>query len=142
MESDVNNKSVTTKVLIVLLVLLGLGGIGGGIPMLLDPSGASMGLPAGLLDQLPINNFILPGLFLIVVMGLIPFVIAFGLWKQERWAWLGTLAQGGMLILWICFQLILWGKPIAIQYIYLIWGIALLVLGWLPQTRREFENAE
>ena len=140
MKSKSKVLSISTKALIVLLLLLGLGGIGGGIPMLLDPSGASMGLPPGLLDSLPINNFILPGLFLIVVMGFIPFVFAYGLWKHERWAWLGTLGQGVLLVLWICFQFILWGEPIAIQYIYLGWGIVLLVLGWLPGTRREFEK--
>ena len=110
----------------------------GGIPMLIDPSGASIGLPGELLDDVPIDTFILPGLFLIVVMGIAPFVISFGMWKRKRWAWRGTLAQGIVLVLWICFQIILWGEPIAIQYIYLVWGILLLVLGWLPGTRKAF----
>lgn len=140
MKTKSNSKPVSVKTLIVLLLLLGLGGFVGGILMLLDPSGASIGLPGGLLDNVPIDTFILPGLFLILVMGIAPFVISFGMWKRKRWAWLGTLVQGVVLVLWICFQFILWGEPIAIQYIYLIWGIVLLVFGWLPQTRREFEK--
>ena len=142
MKSKTESSLAVIETLIALLVLLGLGGIGGGIPMLLDPSGTLMRLPKGLLNRLPINNFILPGLFLIVVMGLIPFVLAYGMWRRRRWAWLGTLVQGAVLVLWICFQIILWGTPIAIQYIYLIWGIVLLVLGLLPQTRRFFLASE
>jgi hypothetical protein len=132
----------TVATLIVLLILLGLGGFVGGIPMLIDPSGASIGLPGNLLDNVPIDSFILPGLFLIVAMGIIPFIIAYGLWKHERWAWLGTLAQGVVLILWICFQFFLWGEPVAIQYIYLIWGIVILLLGLLPQTRQNLAESD
>jgi hypothetical protein len=108
--------------------------------MLLDPSGSALGLPPGLLDHLPIDSFFLPGLFLIAVMGCIPFVLAFGLWKRARWAWMGTLVQGVVLVLWICFQILLWGAPVTIQIIYLIWGLVLLLLAWLPGTRKEFEK--
>ena len=85
--------------------------------MLFDPSGASMGLPTDLLDGLPISNFVLPGLFLIIVMGIIPLILAYVLRKRTRWAWLGTLVQGIVLLLWIGFQWILWGddEPDLIQ---------------------------
>jgi len=61
-------------------------GLGGGIAMFLDPSGALMELPADLLATLPISNFILPGLFLMIVMGIFPFVVAWGLWRRTPWA--------------------------------------------------------
>jgi len=61
--------------LIILLLLLGIGGLGGGIVMLLEPSGALLNLTPDFLDPLPISNFILPGLFLTIVMGFFPFII-------------------------------------------------------------------
>ena len=104
--------------------------------MFIDPSGTGMGLPSGLLDGLPINNFILPGLFLVVVMGIAPLVIAWGLWKQLGWSSKAAIAQSVILIMWICIQIILWGNPVALQIIYLIWGVLMLVLCFLPGVRK------
>jgi hypothetical protein len=140
MNTKSNSRPVTVVILIVLLVLLGLGGLVGGIPMLIDPSGVSIGLPGDLLENVPISTFVLPGLFLIVVMGIVPFIISFGLWKRERRAWLGAMTQGIVLVLWICVQIALWGTPIALQYIYLIWGVVIFVLSLLPQTKRVFDD--
>ncbi|MBN1666469.1 MAG: hypothetical protein JW862_05255 [Anaerolineales bacterium] len=122
-------------VLIALLILLGLGGLGGGIAMFFDPSGTAMGLPADLLDELPISNFILPGVFLVVIMGLVPFLWAWGLWQRAAWGWYGTLAQSILLIAWILFQLLLWGDPIVIQWMYLLWGLAMLGLCFAPAVK-------
>ncbi len=136
MTNETERRPITIILLIILLVFLGLGGFVGGIPMQVDPTGSSMGLPAGLLENLPIDNFVLPGLFLIVVMGIIPIVIAVGVWRRSDWAWVATLAIGGVLVLWILFQFILWGEPIAIQYFYLMLGLVIFAMGWLPSTRR------
>lgn len=120
------------NLLIILLILLALGGLGGGIVMFIDPSGEFMGLPADLLDGFPISSFILPGMFLVFVMGLAPFVVAWGLWKQRSWAWGAAVAQSIALVLWISFQILLWGTPIALQVVYLIWGFVMLGLCFAP----------
>ena len=104
--------------------------------MLIDPSGQAMGLPPELLDGLPISNFILPGLFLIVVMGISPMVITYSLWKCLPWAWMASLALGIILVLWICLQIYLWGDPVIIQYIYLVWGTLLVGFSLLSQVRK------
>ena len=135
MTMEAERRPITIILLIILLVFLGIGGFVGGIPMQMDPSGASMGLPAELLEGLPINNFILPGLFLIVVMGIIPIVIAVGVWRRSKWAWGATLAMGAVLVLWILFQIVLWGFPISIQIFYLMLGLVILAMGLLPSTR-------
>ena len=129
------DRSVSLMLLIVLLILLGLGGLGGGIAMFMDPSGESMGLPPNLLDGLPFSSFMLPGIFLVCVMGIAPFPVAWGLWSRRPWAWMATLAQSVVLILWICFQIILWGSPDVIQTIYLIWGIVMSGLCFLPSVK-------
>jgi hypothetical protein len=126
--------------LIILLLLLGIGGLGGGMMMLLEPSGALLKLSPDFLYPLPIPNFILPGLFLTIVMGIFPFIISWGLYKRKPWAWITALLQGITLILWICFQIILWGKPMAIQIIYLIWGIAIVSLCFAPLVRDHLQN--
>jgi hypothetical protein len=60
--------------LIFFLLLLALGGFYGGIAMLTDPTGTSLQV-ADVLPLLPVPDYILPGIFLFVVMGLIPLVL-------------------------------------------------------------------
>lgn len=129
------NPTMWRYVLLVLLVLLGLGGIGGGAAMLADPSGAGMGLSLEMLAGLPISNFALPGLFLIGVMGLAPLVIAYGLWKRLPWAWAAAVIQGSVLVLWIGLQILLWGTPMGIQILYLVWGIVIVALCFAPGVK-------
>lgn len=126
--------------LMISLVLLGLGGLGGGAAMLADPSGAEMGLSVTMLEALPISDFVLPGLFLIGVMGVAPLVIAFGLWRRMPWTWAAALTQGIVLILWIGLQIALWGAPIAIQVLYLAWGVLIVGLCLAPGVRVELRK--
>ena len=121
--------------LIVLLILLGLGGIGGGVVLLIDPSGEMMGLPPALLENAPVSNYILPGLVLVGVMGIAPMMTAWGLWKRTPWAWSGAVIQSIVLIFWILFQIYLWRNPIALQVIYLLWGVVMLGLCFTPGVK-------
>ena len=61
--------------LIFFLLFLALGGLYGGITLLVDPSGNLLGLD-DVLPLVPVSDFILPGIFLLVVMGLAPFYSA------------------------------------------------------------------
>lgn len=70
-ESEPNNP-LRSSGLMFLQGFLGLGGIGGGIALLVDPTGQVLELPPDSLDGLAIDSFLLPGLFLILVMGMLP----------------------------------------------------------------------
>ena len=108
--------------------------------MFLDPTGQAMGLPPELLDGLPISNFILPGIFLLVVMGLFPLVIAYGLWSYRGWAWRAAVVLSVVLLLWIGLKSALWGAPAAIQTVYLLWGGVMLALCLIPAVRNSFKE--
>lgn len=118
-------------VLLVLLVLLGLNGLIGGAMLLADPSGAAMALSLEMLEGLPISDFILPGLFLVVVMGLAPLGIAYACWKRFAWARHAALTQGVVLVFWIGLQIALWGTPVGIQVISLLWGLLLIAVAYV-----------
>jgi len=91
--------------LIFCLLFLALGGFSGGIPMLADPANGGYLQFADLLPHLPVSNFILPGLFLLGFMGLVPIVLSYTLiarpdwppvdklfrWSNTYWAWTATL---------------------------------------------------
>ena len=133
-----SSKPWSIHILLALLILLGLGGIGGGITLLADPSGGLMGLPPGLLDGLFLTDYTIPGFFLIVVMGLLPYAVYYLVRIGHRLGRAAVFTMGGILICWILFQIVLWGYPITIQTVYLIWGLALIGLTALPHTREYF----
>ena len=69
------------------LLFLALGGLYGGIAMLLDPSGGALQM-AEVLPLLPVPNYVLPGLFLLFVMGLVPLLLIYGLLARPAWPWI------------------------------------------------------
>jgi hypothetical protein len=125
----------TVWALIGCLLFLSISGLAGGIGMIMDPSGGSLSLPDDLLAGLPIDTFILPGLYLVVVYGLLAPIIAYGLWKRAAWAWAAAVVLGIILLGWILGQFILWGSPHIIQAIYFVLSLAMLILSWVPATR-------
>ena len=131
------NRSFTFLFLLLCLFILGLGGLYGGAALLLDPAGGLLGVSAELLENLPLSNFILPGLFLLIVMGLTPLALIILLWKRVIWAWPTAVALSLVLILWVTTQLLLWGSPVPIQLTYLGLGFLLLVLNLTPAVRQD-----
>ena len=127
-------------IFLALLILLGLSGLAGGTVMVADPSGAEMGLSVSMLAGLPIANFVLPGLFLMIVMGAAPLVVAFGVWRRLPWAWAAALTQDILLVVWIGLQIALWGAPMPVQWLYLSWGAAILALCLIPAVRAELQK--
>jgi hypothetical protein len=135
--------------LLFLLLLLGAGGLYGGIAMLIDPTGGLLQLTE-VLPLLPVADYVLPGLFLLIVMGLAPIVLAYGLaarpnwswaqilsgWSRHHWAWAGTLGLGLTLAIWLVIQGLLIGFNSAIQYITAADGLLIILLVLTPAVRK------
>ncbi len=134
MNPQPNSLRVTNTLLVILLGFLSLSGLFG-IMFLIDPSGALAGMPLGLLDKLPIDTFFLPGLFLLIVYGIGSAVIAYGLRRQLFWAPVAGLLLGLVLIGWITGQIILWGEPMMLQYIYFTVGVAIFLLSLIVRKQ-------
>ena len=129
------SRPYTLWALIGCLLFLSISGLAGGIGMLMDPTGASLSLPDDMLVDLPIDNYILPGLYLVLVYGLLSPVIAYGLWKRASWAWAAAVVLSIILLGWIIGQLILWGSPHIFQVIYFVLSLVMLILSLAPTTR-------
>jgi len=63
-------KSVT-NILMALLAFLGLGAIGGGGVLIISPDGTLIGMPIPMLDHSPFESFLLPGIILLSVLGIV-----------------------------------------------------------------------
>lgn len=110
--------------------------------MLYSPSGHAIGaetiLPH-LTEQLPfIADFTLVGLFLLVVYGLAPIGLAYGLWIKNRLAWRFTLVLGFTEIAWIATEVILF-YDLGFFFFYPIiagMGTVTVTLCLIPSVRR------
>ena len=138
MNPQSNSLRVTKTLLVILLVFLSLSGLFG-ILFLIDPSGELVEMPLSLLDKLPIDTFFLPGLFLLIVYGIGSSIITYGLLRQLFWAPVAGLLLGLVLIGWIIGQIILWGTPEMLQYIYLTVGVAIFLLSLIIR-KQAFRN--
>ncbi|MHC4582450.1 MAG: hypothetical protein ACYS14_13425 [Planctomycetota bacterium] len=139
--------------LLLLLLLLGTGGLYGGIAMLIDPTGGLLQLTE-VLPLLPVSDYILPGLFLLVAMGLTPIALTYGLltrpnwswaqalsiWSRHHWAWTGTLMLGVTLATWLIVQGLLIGFNWPIQYITAANGLLIMLLALTPAVRRFYAS--
>jgi len=143
-------KPLAVWLLAVLLTLFAAGGLYGGASMLLDPSGRSMGVDI-VLPQLPVPDFLLPGLFLLAVMGLAPLLLAFALlfrprwalpasffrWGKAYWAWTGTIVLEIVLAAWLLVEVLLIGIfPITV--VTAVLGALILFLALLPGVRKHY----
>lgn len=140
-------------ILLLWLVFLAFGGLYGGITMLLDPSGVLLGAEK-ILPLLPVPDFVLPGLFLFFVMGLVLLVLAFGLfarpnwpwavalscWSGHYWAWTGSLALGIVLLTWLTVQAVMIGLSAGIQYVMVVNGLVILGSALWPSVSKAYRE--
>ena len=133
-----------------LLTFLSLGGFVGGLAFVSDPTGRSIGARSTWLEETPVSDFLLPGLFLLLVFAIGSVLLIAGLlWRpapgvlrridarlRHHWAWVGTIAMGATLVAWILYEFTLFPDRIALQPILIGVGLALIALAALPSMRR------
>lgn len=141
--------------LLALLAVLSLAGFLGGISLVRDPTGDALQAKLSWLDQTPVHDFLLPGLFLLVAFGIGALVMIIGLVSRVspgplhrldariglHWAWLGTIALGAVLVLWIVYELFvisgwMWLQPVLIGF-----GLLMIALPLLPSMRRWYATS-
>jgi len=124
-----------------LMLFQGISGLYGGITLVMDPSGDLLQMPISMLENSPFNNFLVPGLILLTILGIFPIIVLYGLWKRRLWSWTGTLAVSFTLIIWIGVQIWMVGyhpKP-PLQLAFGLLGLILLGLVMSPSVRRALE---
>lgn len=88
----------------VLQVLIGLGAVAGGLGLIVDPTGASLGLPVEWLSGSPFPDHLIPDIVLLGVNGLGNLAGSLATFVGYRRAGEIAVALGAFLILWIVAQ--------------------------------------
>jgi hypothetical protein len=136
------SKPASIYILLILLIFQGISGLAGGIGLVMDPTGESLQIPLSWIENSPFENYLIPGLILLTVLGIFPLVVSYALWRQLIWAWTGGLFVGIALIVWIGVEILIIGyqsQP-PLQLIYGSAGLLLLVFLFLPSTKKFFKN--
>jgi hypothetical protein len=97
------------KVLMTLLALLGAGATAGGGALLVDPTGALLGLAPGLLARTPFATFRVPGLLLLGTFGAGAFVALLLIARRAPAAPFVAAAVGFGQVVWTAVQLAMIG---------------------------------
>ena len=135
MITDRQGRSLSQWMLLGLLGTLGVRAIVGGGQFLLAPSGNWIGVSTDMLTLTPVETFLLPGLFLFVALGVVPLTVAYGLYRDRRWAWRGSLVVAIVLAGWAIVEGMVLGWGERLQYLNLIQAIAMAVLAAVAIAR-------
>ena len=156
MDAERRHRPIAVWALVGILSFIAIGGLVTGPQLIADPTGAVIGADHISLDRTPIDDWTAVGWFLIVVMGIVPAVIAWGLatrhaWglverldpiRTEHWSWLAVQIMGAGTLLWILLQLALIDPRGGPQPVVALFGLAMMTLPWLPSVRRDLATSE
>lgn len=105
-----------------------LGAIPAGLGYLLDTSGKGMGVTTDLLSKSPLNSFLLPGLFLLIVNGFGNALGAYLSFTRNKFAGQLGLILGVLLTLWIIIQVAWITLSSFLQPLFLVIGLTNIFL--------------
>ena len=136
-------------ILVSLVFIQAISAIGGAINLLFNPfANSSMEQPLSTLNETPFKSFLIPGLILLVLLGIFPSFLIYPLikkpaWKRVNiiniyqtmhWSWTYSLYLGIMLIVWINIQIFFIGYGSILQTIYSFVGLLIIVSALLPKV--------
>lgn len=146
-------RPIPLYLLLLLHFILGTGAFYGGWHLITDPIG--FGMKPEWLAASPFSSYLIPGVVLLLVNGVFPMLILWGLffkpgsnvfnrlniYADRHWAWTYSLFSGIMLIGWINVQMTMvpffWLQPV-----FLAVGLLILILTLWPSVMRHYLIAD
>lgn len=101
-----------------------------------DPSGSALGTPLSLLEGSPFTDFLIPGIFLLVVNGIGSMFGAGLSFTKKRYAQEIAIVLGTILVAWIVIQVVIIRSFSWLHIFYFFLGVVELVIGLYIMRRR------
>ncbi len=106
-----------------------LGAIPAGLSMILEPDGSGLGLPLETLQGSPFSDFLIPGILLLIMNGVLQALGAVLSFAKNTQAGRGGVFLGILLTAWICIQVYFIGLITFLQPLFFFIGVAEIFLG-------------
>lgn len=146
-------KPFSVYLLLVFVFLQAVSGIGGGLAILIDPSGKTIQFPEEVLDKIPFPNFLIPGLILFFLLGIIPMLVFYGLIKQpnwklfekiniykdHHWSWIYSIYVSVMLTIWLNVEAMFIGYD-PLQTVMGLISVAIIICALMPQVNQYYKR--
>lgn len=149
-EVNITKAKKIRNIFLMLLGFLVIGAIGGGVVLMISPTGEMIGLPLSEFKNIPFNSYLIPGIILFSVFGVIPLLLIMALlkkpeskiaeqiniFKDMHWSWTYSIYIAFSLIGWIHIELIfLQGGVHWLQTFYMFYAILIIIIALQPQMR-------
>jgi hypothetical protein len=142
------------NLLIALLAFLGVGAIFGGAVFIISPSGKLIGMPLAILNPSPFHNFLIPGIILFFILGIIPLLLIAALLKKPpskladrfnffndmHWVWTYTIYIAFILIFWIQIEMIMLSAVSWLHTFYMLLAVVIIFVSLLPPVRNLYKK--
>jgi hypothetical protein len=139
----------TRNILVALMAFLGIGAVGGGGVLIVSPSGGLIGMPLSMLNKSPFNTFLVPGIILFAVLGVVPLVLARALVKKPKfkfaesinlfpdmhWSWTFSIYTAFALVIWIQVQMTFLHAVHPLHSFYMLLALFIIFAALFPNTR-------
>jgi len=108
----------------IIQIFVATGALPAGYAMMADPSGEGLGMTTEMLTHSPFGSFLIPGIFLFTVNGLLQLIAGILTLKRRNYMWLPGIGLGIALLIWIIVQVLSIGLNSVLQPVY--FGIGLI----------------
>jgi hypothetical protein len=126
-----NKAKVLSGVVAGVLGVVGLAAAGGGAGLISKPGGESLGMNVNLLVNAPFENFLIPGIILLALIGLPSLIGVHFAAKNHRFAGIYTVVLGAVLVGWMAFEVYWIGWESWLEPTMLGAGVIEMALGFV-----------
>ncbi len=115
----------------ILQAFVAIGAIPAGFSMIIQPDGSGLGMTTDLLKGSPFPDFLIPGLFLFIVNGLLNLAAAILSFISNKYSGIPGLFLGAALVTWICVQVYYIHLSSFMQPLFFFIGLTEIVLSFI-----------
>lgn len=120
----------TTRIIVIILLFLtSINALISGALFINDPSGNSMGMSNDYLKTSPFTSFLIPGIVLFIVNGLLTLFAGIAMVLRKSFSALWVIIQGIILIGWILIQMMMVNDINKLHIVMLIIGVLFVIGG-------------